>query len=153
MRSTRLMSTALPCSGLWAAYVRRMMDPDYRLVLRWCAHLDFEDVLRIDHGSIHAAHSDPARELGEWRIVFGNGRLAPALLPSRFVNMTEQYIVERSRACGTVAPHDTAVFSESYGEPITRASLAASIRRALMLVRLSDAFLSGGVRRDEPQPS
>jgi hypothetical protein len=42
------------------------------------------------------------------------------------------------------ARHDEPVFEESYGEPITRASLFDSIRRALALVRLPDAFLAGG---------
>jgi hypothetical protein len=29
------MLTALPSTGMWNAYVRRMMDPDHRLVLCW----------------------------------------------------------------------------------------------------------------------
>jgi hypothetical protein len=55
MRSTQTLTAMLPCSGLWTTDVRAMMDPDHRLILRWCRHLEFEDVLRIDCGSIHAA--------------------------------------------------------------------------------------------------
>jgi hypothetical protein len=144
MRSTKATpTTALPCSGLWASYVRATMDPDHRLVLRWCAHLDFEDVLRIDHGSIHAALNGPARVLGKWRLVFGSGRLPLTIVPGGLVKATEWYMLERSRACGIAARHDEPVFEESYGKPITRASLFDSIRRALALVRLSDALLSG----------
>src|ERR1700733_3178852 len=144
MEATTIV-TALPCVGMWNAYVRRMMDPEHRLVRRWCAHLEFEDVLRIDHGSIHAAHSDPARALGAWRIAFGNARVPATIVPARLVNVTQQHILDRARVCSIAARHDEPVFDESFGEPITRTSLSGSIRRALVLVRLSDALLSGKV--------
>ena len=110
MRSTRAVTTALPWSGLWTSYVRAMMDPDHRLVLRWCAHLEFEDVLRIDHGAIRAALSDPARSVGKWRIVFGDGRLPLTIVPARLVLTTQRHALERSRVCGIAAPHDLPVF-------------------------------------------
>ena len=141
MRRAELVTTALPCSGLWTTYVRATMDPEHRLVLRWCAHLDFEDVLLIDHSSIYVAHCDPARSLGKWRIAFGNGRLPIAIVPFGLVNATHQYIVQRPRVSGAIAAHNVPVFGESYGEPITRTSLSDSIRRAITLVRLSDAIL------------
>jgi hypothetical protein len=147
MRSTRAATAALPCSGLWASYVRAMMDTDHRLVLRWCAHLEFEDVLRIDRGSIHAALSDPARSLGAWRIVLGNGRFPQVIVPVGLVLTTHRYAMERSLLCAGRTPHDVLVFSDSYGEAITRASLVRSIHRAMTLVRLSDAFLSGQVAK------
>jgi hypothetical protein len=134
------MLTALPCTGMWNSYVRRMMDPDHRLVLRWCAHLEFEDVLRIDHGSIHAAYRDPARTLGAWRIVFGDGRLPKTIVPGGLVRMTQQHIAERARVCHVAVRHDEPVFAESCGQRITRETLFDSIRRALALVRLSEAF-------------
>ncbi|MEA2719537.1 MAG: hypothetical protein QOJ39_1401 [Candidatus Eremiobacteraeota bacterium] len=128
---------------MWNAYVRRMMDLDHRLVLCWCAHLAFEDVLRIDHGSIHAAYSDPLRNIGDKRLVFGDGRLPRKVVPRRLVSMTQQHIAERAAVGHVAARHDEPVFVESHGERITRETLFDSIRRALALVRLSDAFLSG----------
>lgn len=142
MRSTQTLTATLPCSGLWTNDVRAMMDPDHRLILRWCRHLKFEDVLRIDCGSIHAALNDPARSLGDWRIAFGDGPLPVTIVPWRLVKSTDRYIEERFRASGIAPAHDAAVFDESYGERITRATLSASIRRAMALVRLSQAYCS-----------
>ncbi|MDB5070236.1 MAG: hypothetical protein JWM87_1347 [Candidatus Eremiobacteraeota bacterium] len=139
------MLTALRSTGVWNWYVCRMMDPDHRLVLCWCAHLEFEDVLRIDHGSIHAAYSDPARNILDKRIVFGDGRLPRKVVPRRLVSMTHQHIVERAAVRHAAARCDEPVFVESHGERITRETLFDSIRRALALVRLSDAYLSGKV--------
>ena len=79
-----LVRPARPGDTMWNAYIRRMMDPDHRLVLQWCAHLAFDDVMRIDHGSIHAADHDPNRELRGWRIAFGNGRLPRLSCPLRW---------------------------------------------------------------------
>ena len=137
------MLTALPSTGVWNWYVCRMMDPDHRLVLCWCAHLEFEDVLRIDHGSIRAAYSDPARNILDKRIVFGDGRLPRKVVPRRLVSMTQQHILDRAAVCHAAARYDEPVFVESHGERITRETLFDSIRRALALVRLSDAYLSG----------
>jgi len=142
MRSTQILTATLPCSGLWTTDVRAMMDPDHRLVLRWCRHLDFEDVLRIDCGSIHAALNDPARSLGDWRIAFGDGPLPVTIVPWRLVKSTDRYIQERSHVSGTASAPEVAVFDESYGERITRATLSASIRRAMALVRLSQVYYS-----------
>ncbi len=52
-------------------------------------------------------------------------------------------MLQRSHAGGKAVRHDGPPFEESYGERITRASLCGSIRRALTLVRLSDAVLAG----------
>ena len=142
MRSTQTLTATLPCSGLWTNDVRAMMDPDHRLILRWCRHLEFEDVLRIDCGSIHAALNDPARSLGDWRIAFGDGPLPVTIVPWRLVKSTNRYIVERSRVSSSASANDVAVFDESYGERITRATLSASIRRAMALVRLSHVYFS-----------
>lgn len=142
MRSTQTLTATLPCSGLWTNDVRAMMDPDHRLILRWCRHLEFEDVLRIDCGSIHAALNDPARSLGDWRIAFGDGPLPVTIVPWRLVKSTNRYIQEHSRVAGIAPAHDVAVFDESYGERITRATLSASIRRAIALVRLSHTHFS-----------
>jgi hypothetical protein len=142
MRSTETMTAMLPCSGLWTTDVRAMMDPDHRLILRWCRHLEFEDVLRIDCRSVHAALNDPARSLGDWRIAFGDGPLPVTIVPWRLVKSTDRYIRERSRVSGTMPAHDVPVFDESYGERITRATLSASIRRAMALVRLSELYFS-----------
>jgi len=142
MRSTQTLTATLPCSGLWTNDVRAMMDPDHRLILRWCRHLEFEDVLRIDCASIHAALNDPARSLGDWRIAFGDGPLPVTILPWRLVKSTDRYIRERYCASGVVPEQDIAVFHESYGGRITRATLSASIRRAMALVRLSQVYCS-----------
>jgi hypothetical protein len=75
--------------------------------------------------------------------VFGDGRLALTIVPAGLVLTTHRHVLERSRVCGIAAPHNVPVFEEAHGEPISRASLYGSIRRALTLVRLSDAFLSG----------
>lgn len=140
MRSTQTLTATLPCSGLWTNDVRAMMDPDHRLILRWCRHIEFEDVLRIDCGSIHAALNDPARSLGDWRIAFGDGPLPVTIVPWRLVKSTDRYIHERYRVSGIAPSHDDVVFDESYGERITRATLSASIRRAMALVRLSQVY-------------
>jgi hypothetical protein len=119
------------------------MDPDHRLILRWCRHLEFEDVLRIDCGSIHAALNDPARSLGDWRIAFGDGSLPVTIVPWRLVKSTDRYIEERSSVSGSAPAHEIAVFDKSYGERVTRATLSASISRAMALVRLSRVYFSG----------
>jgi hypothetical protein len=140
MRSTHTLTATLPCSGLWNNDVRAMMDPDHRLILRWCRHLELEDVLRIDCGSIDAALNDPARSLGDWRIAFGDGPLPVTIVPWRLVKSTNRYIQERSRVSSSTPASEVAVFDESYGEPVTRATLSASIRRAMALVRLSQLY-------------
>lgn len=145
MRSTQTMTAALPVSGLWTIDVRSMMDPDHRLVLRWCRHLEFEDVLRVDCRSVHAALNDPARSLGDWRIAFGDGPLPVMIVPWRLVKSTDRYIKERSRVSSIGSAGNVPVFDESDGERITRATLSASIHRAMALVRLSEAYFSGEV--------
>jgi hypothetical protein len=130
--------TAMPCiDGMWDAYARRMMHPGYRLILRWCEHLDFEDVLRIDHASIVAAATDPNRFMGSRRIVFGTGRLPTTAVPFGLVNLTHRYIIECERDNGTIAPPESLVLAEVFGEAVTRASLCDAIRRAIILLRLS----------------
>lgn len=133
---------ARPGDTIWNAYVRRMMDPNHRLVLRWCTHLAFEDVMRIDHGSIHAAGHESKRDLGTWRMAFGNGCLPATIVPASLVRITQRLIAERAHALSIAARHDEPVFTEAYGEQITRESLLEAIRRAIVLVRLSDRFLS-----------
>jgi hypothetical protein len=53
MEATR--TSVMRIDGMWDAEARRMMHTGYRLILRWCEHLEFEDVLRIDRASIVAA--------------------------------------------------------------------------------------------------
>jgi hypothetical protein len=135
MEATR---TAVHCiDGMWGALARRMMHPGYRLIVRWCDHLEFEDVLRIDHASIVAAASDSKRFLGRSRIVFGGGQLPTTVVPFGLVNVTHRYITERERDSGMPAAPQTPVFAEVFGETVTRASLRDAIHRAIILVRLS----------------
>jgi hypothetical protein len=77
--------------------------------------------------------------------VFGDGQLPRKIVPRRLPGMTLQHIDERAAVGHAAARHDEPVFAESYGERITRETLFDSIRRALALVRLSDAHLSGKV--------
>lgn len=131
MEATR---TAMPCiDGIWNAYVLRMIHPGYRLILRWCDQLDFEDVLRIDQASIVAAATDPNRFIGRRRIAFGNGQLAKAIVPFTLVNATYRYVIEQRLGSG-------AVFAEICGEAVTRASVRDAIHRALVLLRLAWTF-------------
>jgi hypothetical protein len=135
MEATR---TAVPSiDGMWNAYALRMMHPGYRLTLRWCDHLEFEDVLRIDHASIVAAATDPKRFVGSWRIVFGTGHLPKTKVPFGLVNATHRYITEHQDESGATAPPETRVFAEVFGEAVTRASLCDAIRRAMALLRLA----------------
>ena len=114
-----------------------MMHPGYRLILRWCEHLDFEDVLRIDRASIVAAATDRSRFSGSWRIAFGTGQLPKTIVPFGLVSATHRYITECAGENGTAAPPDSLVFGEVFGEAVTRASVCDAIRRALILLRLS----------------
>jgi hypothetical protein len=139
MQATR---TAVPCiDGMWQAYGRRMLHPGYRLILRWCDHLDFDDVLRIDHASITAAATDPERYMGEQRLVFGTGRLPALIVPVGLLNTTHRYMAECERECGRPAPPESPMFAEVFGEPVTRASLCNAIRRALILLRLASTIV------------
>lgn len=135
MEATRI---TVPCiDGMWDARARSLMHPGYRLILRWCHHLNFEDVLRIDRASIIAAVTDPKRFIGSWRIVFGADRLPRTIVPFGLVNTTYQYLAERDRESGATAPPDSIVFAEVCGEAVSRVSICNAIRRAIVLVRLA----------------
>jgi hypothetical protein len=135
MQSTR---SASPCiDGMWHASVRRMLHPGYRLILRWCDHLDFDDVLRIDHASIIAAATDPQRFIGGQRLVFGTGQLRARVVPFGLVNTTYQYVTDCVLESGIAASPESPVFAEVFGEQVTRASLCEAIRHALILLRLA----------------
>jgi hypothetical protein len=139
MQATR---TAVPCiDGMWQAYGRRMLHPGYRLILRWCDHLDFDDVLRIDHASITAAATDPERFIGGQRLVFGNGRLPALIVPFGLVNTTHRYVAECERESSLVASPESPVFAEVFGERVTRASLCDAIRRSLIILRLAATII------------
>ena len=113
--------TALPCTGMWNSYVRLMMDP---ATGSSCAGV------RIWISSASCASTmDRSKPLGD-------GRLPITIVPARLVRITQRHILERTRACGIAPRHDEPVFPESRGEPMTRASLFDSIRRAMTLVRL-----------------
>ncbi|HEY0394870.1 MAG TPA: hypothetical protein VGD01_10305 [Candidatus Elarobacter sp.] len=73
MQATRF---AKPCiDGMWNAQLLRMLHPGYRFILRWCDHLAFDGMLRIDRASITEAATDPKRLAGSVRLVFGAGTL------------------------------------------------------------------------------
>jgi hypothetical protein len=127
--------------GMWNGYAGRMMHPGYGLIHRWCDYLDFEDVVRIDRASIVAAATDPSRFAGAWRIVFGTGQLPKTFVKFGLVNTTHRYIEECERESGIIAPQpESLVFAEVFSEAVTRASFCDAIRRALILLRLSQAI-------------
>jgi hypothetical protein len=123
--------------GMWQAYAGRMLHPGYRLILRWCDHLEFEDVLRIDRGAIIAAATDPKRFIGPQRRIFGTGQLPAMVVPFGLVNSSHQYLIDCERESGIAAPPESPAFAEVFGEAVTRASLCEAIRRALLLLRLA----------------
>jgi hypothetical protein len=128
----------MPCiDGMWDARARSLMHPGYRLILRWCHHLDFEDVLRIDRASIAAAATDSSRFIASWRIVFGDQQLPRIIVPFGLVNVTQRYVVERDRESAVTTPPESLVFAEILGEVVTRASVCDAIRRAVILLRLA----------------
>ncbi|HEX3466058.1 MAG TPA: hypothetical protein VHS78_18565 [Candidatus Elarobacter sp.] len=131
----------MPCiDGMWDAYTRQVMHPGYSLIVRWCKHLEIEDVVRIDHASIVAAATDPKRFIGSWRIAFGDGKLPVTIVPFGVVNATHQYIALRERHTGTAAAPDSPVFAEVFGETVTRRSVCEAIRRSMVLLRLADTI-------------
>jgi hypothetical protein len=117
--------------GMWNAELLRMLHPGYRFILRWCDHLAFDDVLRIDRASIAEAATDPKRFAGPIRTVFG-GLLPMCVVPSGLVICTHRYMFEN----GNAAP-ESPVFAEVLGEPVTRASLRDAIHRGIALLRLA----------------
>jgi hypothetical protein len=117
---------------MWNAQLLRMLHPGYRLILRWCDHVEFEDVLRIDRASITEAATDPRRFAGPIRLVFGPGTLPMVVVPFGLVNCTHRYMTERMDVARA-----SAIFAEVLCEPVTRASLSDAIRRALALLRLA----------------
>jgi hypothetical protein len=130
MQATRF---AKPCiDGMWNAQLLRMLHPGYRLILRWCDHLEFENVLRIDRASITEAATDPKRFAGPMRLVFGGGALPMAVVPFGLVNCTYRYITDAANHTP-----ESAIFAEISDEVVTRASLRDAIQRALALLRLA----------------
>jgi hypothetical protein len=122
-------------AGMWQAELRRMLHPGYRLILRWCEHLPFEDVVRIDRASIAEAATNANRFAGAVRITFGDAALPMKIVPFALVNVTYRYVVDCDReGLGTDA---APVFGEILGEPVTRASLRDAIYRAIVLLRLA----------------
>jgi hypothetical protein len=130
MQATRFPKPVV--DGMWNAQLLRMLHPGYRFILRWCDHLEFEDVLRIDRASITEAATDPKRFAGPIRMVFGAGTLPMAVVPFGLVNCTHRYMLEN----GSAAP-ESAIFAEVLGETVTRASLRDAIQRAITLLRLA----------------
>lgn len=124
----------------WSVSLRRVMHPGYRLILRWCDHLDFEDVLRIDHASIERAMDDPNRNIGPWWIVFGDGHLPMTIVREGLLNTTTQYITDSERENESPKSPKALLFTEVDGETVTRTSISAAIHRAITLLRLSRMF-------------
>jgi hypothetical protein len=121
-----MLATRFPkpvVDGMWNAELLRMLHPGYRFILRWCDHLAFEDVLRIDRASIAEAATDPNRFAGPIRIVFGAGTLPTAIVPSGLVKCTHRYMLENGNA-----PPES---------PVTRATLRDAIHRGIALLRLA----------------
>jgi hypothetical protein len=118
---------------MWNAQFLRMLHPGYRFILRWCDHLAFEDVLRIDRASIAEAATDPKRFAGAIRLVFAAGHALPTtVVPFGLVNCTHRYMLENGNA-----PPQSPVFAEILGEPVTRASLRDAIHHGIALLRLA----------------
>jgi hypothetical protein len=133
MQATRF---AKPCvDGMWNAQLLRMLHPGYRLILRWCDHLTFEDVLRIDRASIIEAATDPRRFAGPIRLVFGSSTLPMAVVPFGLVNCTYRYVADSGDVAST-----SDIFVEVLGETVTRASLRDAIQRAIALLRLAALY-------------
>ncbi|HEY0394407.1 MAG TPA: hypothetical protein VGD01_07910 [Candidatus Elarobacter sp.] len=131
MQATRFAKPVV--DGMWNAQLLRMLHPGYRFILRWCDHLAFEDVLRIDRASIVEAATDPKRFAGPIRLVFGAGHALPtSVVPFGLVNCTHRYMLES----GT-APPESAIFAEVHGEPVTRASLRDALHHGITLLRLA----------------
>jgi hypothetical protein len=126
---------SLQC-GAWDDRVVRAMDPTHRLMLRWCSHLAFEDVLRIDRKSLFA-RATLGEQQKRWRRMFGDNRLPAVWVPRSLLNDTESHAnmrEQRLRVCP--APEDP-VFDQAFGKPITRESLEVAIALAVALVRLA----------------
>jgi hypothetical protein len=130
MQATRFPKPVV--DGMYNAQLLRMLHPGYRFILRWCDHLEFEDVLRIDRASIIEAATDAKRYAGPMRLAFGAGALPMAVVPFGLVNCTHRYVRESGDA-----PPESAVFAEILGETVTRASLRDAIQRAMALLRLA----------------
>lgn len=94
----------------------------------------------MDHASVIAAATDPKRFIGSWRIAFGDGTLPITIVPCGVVNATHRYIALRERQTGVVAPPDSPVFAEVFGEVVTRRSVCEAIRRSMILLRLADTI-------------
>ena len=116
----------------WNEDVLRALPLGYRLVLRWCDYLDFEDVVCIDHESLfewNFAYRGKATRLSQ--VVFGNGSLPMVVVPTVLVNDTQAFALQRAAERGFESRR--LIFEQANGEPITRASLCAALGRALEL--------------------
>jgi hypothetical protein len=131
MQATRFAKPVV--DGMWNAQLVRMLHPGYRFILRWCDHLAFEDVLRIDRASIDDAATDPKRFAGPIRLVFGAGHALPTtVVPFGLVNCTHRYVLGN----GNVSP-ESPIFAEVLGETVTRASLRDALHHGIALLRLA----------------
>jgi len=111
----------------------RSMDRAHRLVLRWCAYLPLEDVLRIDRKWLFGRELRAGRSL-RWRLMLATERLPQTLVPCALVDITEHYAILREQDMDPFPAPEDPIFDEVNGKPITRTSLHAAVERALALV-------------------
>ena len=111
----------------------RTMDRAHRLVLRWCAYLSLEDVLRIDRKWLFGSELRAGRSRRR-RLMLATERLPQILVPCALVATTENYAIIHEQDADPFPEPEDPIFDEVNGKPITRASLYAAVERALLLV-------------------
>jgi hypothetical protein len=118
-------------SGAYFAMLNRM-GATHRLVLRWCAYLPFEDVLRIDRKWLFGRELRAGRRW-RWRLMLPTERLPQILVPRNLVNATEGYATYRADGMVPFPKEEDPIFDVVNGGPITRATLRTAVERAITL--------------------
>ena len=118
-------------SGSYFAMLPRM-GATHRLVLRWCAYLPFEDVLRIDRKWLLGRELRAGRSR-RWRLMLSTERLPQILVPCNLVSATEGYATYREQDMDPAPAPEAPIFDVVNGGPITRATLRNAVERAISL--------------------
>ena len=116
-------------SGSYFAMLPRM-GATHRLVLRWCAYLPFEDVLRIDRKWLFGRELRAGRSR-RWRLMLSTERLPQILVPCNLVSATEGYATYREQDMDPAPAPEAPIFDVVNGGPITRATLRNAVERAI----------------------
>ena len=116
-------------SGSYFAMLPRM-GATHRLVLRWCAYLPFEDVLRIDRNWLFGRELRAGRSR-RWRLMLSTERHPQILVPCNLVSATEGYATYREQDMDPAPAPEAPIFDVVNGGPITRATLRTAVERAI----------------------